>query len=117
MALSPVIYSQMDPYVSRNDHHLMISTQLAQTVVVLCGMVHNNVKGNMSNWIVTGITMGTLCPMFLVLVLFVWDPRSYRVVWDPYRSSLFSPCSFPFAAAEQHSVHLHQRNLKKNGMK
>jgi hypothetical protein len=30
MAVSPVIYSQMDPYVSRNDHHLMISTQLAQ---------------------------------------------------------------------------------------
>ena len=74
MAVSPVIYSQMDPYISRNDHHLMILTQLAQTVVVLCGMVRENVKGNTSNLIVTVIIMVTLCPMFLVLVLFVWDP-------------------------------------------
>lgn len=54
----------------------MLFTQLAQTVVVLCGMVRENTKGNLSNWIVTIIIMTTLCPMFLVLLLYVWDPRS-----------------------------------------
>jgi hypothetical protein len=85
MAVSPVIYSQMDPYISRNDHHLMILTQLAQTVVVLCGMVRENVKGNTSNLIVTVIIMVTLCPMFLVLVLFVWDPsgRTAKRIFVP----------------------------------
>jgi hypothetical protein len=82
MAVSPVIYSQMDPYDDRNDHNLMIFTQLAQTVVVLCGMVRENVKGNLANWVVTVVIMGTLCPMFLVLISFVWDPTgrvAYRL--------------------------------------
>ena len=82
MAVSPVIYSQMDPYDDRNDHNLMIFTQLAQTVVVLCGMVRENIKGNLANWIVTVVIMGTLCPMFLVLMSFVWDPTgrvAYRL--------------------------------------
>jgi hypothetical protein len=39
MVVSPVVYSQLDPYDDRNDHNLMICTQLAQTVVVLCGYV------------------------------------------------------------------------------
>ena len=75
MAVSPVVYSQANPYKDRNDHHLMIGTQLAQTVVVLCGMLHANVEGNLSNWIVTVIIMLTLVPMLIVLLLFVWDPR------------------------------------------
>ena len=53
----------------------MMFTQLAQTVVVLCGMLNANVKGNLSNWIVTVVIMLTLVPMFVVLLLFVWDPR------------------------------------------
>ena len=50
MAVSPVIYSLVDPYDDRNDARLMIFTQLAQTVVVLCGMVRQNVKGNLGEW-------------------------------------------------------------------
>jgi hypothetical protein len=115
MAVAPLIYSQMNPYVSRNDHQLMIFTQLAQTVVVLCGMVRENVKGNMANWVVTAIIMGTLCPMFLVLALFVWDPRSVHMPMCSYQSSLLSACVF-LAAAEQHIVCSHQRNLKRNGI-
>ena len=53
----------------------MMFTQLAQTVVVLCGMLNANVKGNLSNWVVTVVIMLTLVPMFVVLLLFVWDPR------------------------------------------
>ena len=53
----------------------MMFTQLAQTVVVICGMLNANVKGNLSNWVVTVVIMLTLVPMFVVLLLFVWDPR------------------------------------------
>jgi hypothetical protein len=82
MAVAPVLYSQMDPYNDNNDHNLMIFTQLAQTVVVLCGMVRENVKENLANLIATVIIMATLCPMFLVLLSFVWDPTgrvAYRL--------------------------------------
>jgi hypothetical protein len=53
----------------------MMFTQLANTVVVLCGMVRENVKGDLSNWIVTVV-------MLLVLMSFVWDPTgraAYRI--------------------------------------
>ena len=74
MAVTPVIYSQTDPYENSHDHHLMILTQLAQTLVVLCGMVRESVQGNLANWIVTFVIMITLCPMFLVLLVYVYDP-------------------------------------------
>eukprot|EP00935_MAST-01C_sp_MAST-1C-sp1_P001281 g1281.t1 len=47
------------------------------TVVVVCGLLRSNVPGDLSNWIVTLIIMVTLIPIFLILVLFIWDPR-----WD-----------------------------------
>ena len=75
MAVSPVVYVQMDAYHDRKDRWLMVFTQLAQTVVMLCGMVIDDVKGNLANWIVTIVIMVTLCPMLLILLLYVWDPR------------------------------------------
>jgi hypothetical protein len=78
MTISPVIYSQANPYNDRHDHLLMMLTQLAQTVVVLCGMVRENVKGDLADWIVTAVIMMTLCPMFLLLLLYIWDPRSVQ---------------------------------------
>ena len=82
MSVSPVAYSQMDPYDDQHDAQLMIFTQLAQTVVVLCGLVRKDVQGAAADLIVTAIIMTTLLPMLLLLLLFIWDPRSDRPVFD-----------------------------------
>eukprot|EP00935_MAST-01C_sp_MAST-1C-sp1_P000003 g3.t1 len=87
MAVCPVAYSSMDPYESTNDHWLMLATQLAQTIVVLCGMVRESIPGNLSNWIVTAIIMVTLVPVFVVLLTFIFDPtgKVARRLFTPRR--------------------------------
>jgi chemotaxis protein histidine kinase CheA len=85
----------MDPYKDRNEQRLMIFTQLASTVVVLCGMVYEKVPGNLSNWIVTIIILVTLCPMLLVLLFFVFYPdgRDRRLLFKRWSNRMPACCS------------------------
>ena len=75
MSLSPVIYGRINAYQSSLDMSIMILTQLAQTIVVLCAMVKEGVKGILANLIVSIIIMVTLLPMLLMLLTYVYDPR------------------------------------------
>jgi hypothetical protein len=75
LSCAPVLYNYINPYTDPNDAVLMTLTQLAQTVVVLCGMVKQQAKGDEANLIVTIIIMCTLVPMFLILLTFLYDPR------------------------------------------
>jgi hypothetical protein len=79
MAVAPVMYSFVCPYNEEKDQQLMILTQLAQTLVVICGMVYDEVPGSLADAIVTVIIILTLGPIFLVLALFVWDPSGHQV--------------------------------------
>jgi hypothetical protein len=87
LTLCPVIYSTVKPYEDHNDHHLMIFTQMAQSTVMLCGMIRENVSGNTSNWIVTAIIMLVLVPMFTMLLFYIYDPSGKMV------RQLFTPDS------------------------
>ena len=75
MTVSPVIYGELDPYEDRKDHELMIFTQLAHSVVMFCGLVIQNIPGGTAMWIVSVISLLTLVPMFLYLLLHIYDPR------------------------------------------
>ena len=113
MAVAPVVYVQTDPYHDRKDRQLMVFTQLAQTVVVLCGMVRDDVEGDLADWIVTIVIMATLVPMLLVLLLYVWDPRSVQ------NATIFlllcSSQLLLIAAAAWRVVYLYQRRSTRNG--
>jgi hypothetical protein len=96
LSVSPVAYSAMDPYKDRNEQRLMIFTQLASTVVVLCGMVYDKIgPGSVSNWIVTVIILVTLCPMLLVLLFFVFYPngRDRRLLFKRWSDRMPAYCS------------------------
>ena len=79
MTISPVVYGELDPYEDSTDHHLMILTQLAHSIVMFCGIVIQTVKGDTAMWIVTAISLITLVPMLLALMLFIFDPRYARL--------------------------------------
>jgi hypothetical protein len=83
MTISPVIYGELDPYEDSKDHNLMILTQLAQSIVMFCGIVIQTVKGDEAMWIVTAISLITLVPMLFGLVLFILDPRYKFIVFLP----------------------------------
>jgi predicted protein tyrosine phosphatase len=79
LAVAPAGYSSMDPYCHPSDKALMILTQLAQVVVMLCAMLGGAVRGNLGNIICTVVIMCTLLPMFAVLLLYVIDPTGHLV--------------------------------------
>jgi hypothetical protein len=96
LSVSPVAYSAMDPYKDRNEQRLMIFTQLASTVVVLCGMVYDKIgPGSVSNWIVTVIILVALCPVLLVLLFFVFYPngRDRRLLFKRWSDRIPACCS------------------------
>ena len=76
MTVAPVIYGELDPYQDKSDHGLMILTQLAHSIVMFCGIVYETVPGNLANVIVSALSLVTLVPMFVILILYILDPRS-----------------------------------------
>jgi predicted protein tyrosine phosphatase len=80
MAVAPATYTAMDPYQAVADHRLMLSTQLAEVVVVLCAMLLADMKGTTADIACTVIIMVTLLPMLIVLVLYVCDPSGSLLI-------------------------------------
>ena len=76
MTVAPVIYGELDPYEEQSDKGLMIFTQLAHSIVMFCGVVYETVPGNLANVIVSALSLVTLVPMFVILILYILDPRS-----------------------------------------
>jgi hypothetical protein len=74
LSVAPVVYKHINAYQDHQDMSIMTLTQLAQIIVVLCGMVKQNVKGDGANYIITAIIMLTLLPMLVMLLAFVYDP-------------------------------------------
>ena len=58
----------------------MLSTQLAEVVVVLCAMLLAEVKGTTADIACTIIIMVTLLPMLTILVLYVCDPSGSLLI-------------------------------------
>eukprot|EP00935_MAST-01C_sp_MAST-1C-sp1_P000497 g497.t1 len=75
MTLSPVLYSLVDPFEDRTDHFLMVSTQLVEIVLLLCGLLRETMnEEQLIDWVVQVAIFATVCPMLLALLYYVWRP-------------------------------------------
>jgi hypothetical protein len=99
MSLAPILYESLEPYRSEYDHQLMMATQVAQVVVLLCGMLMDGLSNkSVASWIVSVIVFCTLVPMLFALLHAVYKPdrgttvrKRDQLKWRKTRDLLLSP--------------------------